>query len=279
MKRVAIVGLGIIGSIWAKNLHADGLTVRGWNRTPKDLPFYEADLARAVTDAEMIIIVVADPAAVESVLKVIVPQLKQGQLIVQSSTISPKWTRQFAEQVGKTGAAFLDAPFTGSKPAAEARKTVFYLGGKAEIIEKARPVLERIATQLLHIGDIGTASSLKLAMNLNLALMAEALGESLTLARAEGIPDEKFFEALRNNAGKSGLSDFKEPKFRERDYAPQFSLKHMDKDLRLALETAGTIELPLAKALKSFYTQGTEKGLSDDDFIGMVRLLAGSEKD
>ena len=278
MKRITVVGLGIIGSAWAQNLHADGLTVRGWNRTPKELPFFEADLARAVADAEMIIIVVADPPAVESLLSVIVPHLKPGQLVAQSSTISAYWTKLFAQRVEATGALFLEAPFTGSKPAAEARKTVFYLGGTTEIVEKARPVLARLSAHILHIGEIGTASSLKLAMNLNLALMLEALSESLTLARSEGIPDEKFFEALHLNVGRSGLSDLKEPKLKSGDYAPQFSLKHMNKDLRLALETAGDVNLPTAKALKSFYDKGMDGGFGDDDFSGMIRLLTDTKK-
>jgi 3-hydroxyisobutyrate dehydrogenase-like beta-hydroxyacid dehydrogenase len=278
MKRITVAGLGIIGRAWAQNLHADGLSVRGWNRTPKDFPFYEADLAQAVTDAEMIIIVVADPAAVEKLLAVIVPNLKPGQLVVQSSTISAHWTRLFAGQVQAAGAEFLEAPFTGSKPAAEARKTVFYLGGTAELIEKARPVLERISTTRLHIGPIGSASSLKLALNMNLALMMEALSESLTLSRAEGISDEMFFQALHLNVGRSGLSDLKESKLRDEDYAPQFSLKHMNKDLRLALETAGKLSLPTANTLKSFYDKGITAGLGEDDFTGMIRLLANPDQ-
>ena len=278
MKRITVAGLGIIGSAWAQNLYADGLTVRGWNRTPKAFPFYEPDLAKAVTDAEMIIVVVADPSAVESMLNVIVPHLKPGQLVVQSSTISAHWTKLFAQRAEAAGAEFLEAPFTGSKPAAEARKTVFYLGGTVERVEKARPVLERLSSTLLHIGALGTASSLKLAMNLNLALMMEALSESLTLARAEGIPDGKFFDALRLNAGRSGLSDLKESKLKARDYTPQFSLKHMNKDLRLSLETAGNLNLPTAKTLKSFYDKGMDAGFGEDDFIGMIRLLAGSKE-
>ncbi len=277
MKNIAIVGLGIIGSAWARNLHADGLNVRGWNRSPKDLPFYEPDLVRAVTDAEMIIIVVADPPAVESLLNVIVPHLQPGQLVVQSSTISAHWSKLFAERVEATGALFLEAPFTGSKPAAEARKTVFYLGGSPETVELARPVLQRLSAHILHIGPLGSASSLKLAMNLNIALVAEALSESLTLARAEGISDEIFFDALHINVGRSGLSDLKEPKFRAHDYAPQFSLKHMDKDLRLVLETAGELDLPVAKSLKLFYDNGMKDGLGEEDFTVLMKLLAGKK--
>jgi len=278
MKRITVVGLGIIGNAWAQNLHADGLTVRGWNRSPKNVPFYEADLAKAVADAEMIIIVVADPPAVESVLDVIVPQLKRGQLVAQSSTISAHWTKLFAKRVEATGAEFLEAPFTGSKPAAEARKTVFYLGGTAELVEKARPVLERLSVSRLHVGPVGSASSLKLAMNLNLAVMMQALSESLTLTRSEGITDEKFFEALHMNVGRSGLSDLKEPKLKAKDFAPQFSLKHMNKDLRLALETAGSLDLPVAKQLKSFYDKGMGAGFGDDDFTGVIRLLGKMEE-
>ena len=278
MQRITVVGLGIIGSAWAQNLHADGLTVRGWNRTPKDFPFYEADLAKAVAEAEMIIIVVADPPAVESVLDVIVPCLKPGQIVAQSSTISAHWTKLFAQRVEDTGAIFLEAPFTGSKPAAEARKSIFYLGGTVELVEKVEPVLERLSSARLHIGALGTASSLKLAMNLNIALMMEALSESLTLTRAEGIPDEKFFDALHLNVGRSGLSDLKEPKLRAGDFAPQFSLKHMNKDLRLALETAGHLDLPAAKTLKLFYDKGMNTGFSDDDFSGMIRLWADAKK-
>lgn len=278
MQRITVVGLGIIGSAWAKNLATDGLTVRAWNRSPKDFPFYESDLARAVRDAEMIIIVVADPPAVESVLDVIVPHLKPGQLVAQSSTISAHWSKLFAQRVEATGAVFLEAPFTGSKPAAEARKTVFYLGGTSETVKLATPTLQRLGAHILHIGPLGTASSLKLAMNLHLAGMAEALSESLTLARAEGISDETYFEALHMNVGRSGLSDLKEAKFRAKDYAPQFSLKHMDKDLRLALETAGDLDLPATKTLKSLYNKGINAGLAEDDFIGLIRLLAESTK-
>ena len=277
MKNVTVVGLGIIGGAWAKNLHADGLAVRAWNRTPKDLPYYERDLVKAVTGAEMVIIVVADPPAVEEILNVIVPHLKAGQLVMQSSTISAYWTRIFCQRVEEAGATFLEAPFTGSKPAAEKRETVFYVGGPEETLTKARPVLERLSKQIIHIGKLGTASSLKLAMNLNLALMAEALSESLLLARAEEIPDEKFFEALHGNVGRSGLADLKEPKLRAHDYSPQFALKHMGKDLRLAMETAQGINLPTGSVLKALYDKAIREGHGNEDFVGLIHLLEAAK--
>lgn len=278
MQRIAVVGLGIIGGVWAQNLLADGLTVRGWNRSKKDFSFYEPDLVKAVTDAEMIVIVVADPPAVDDVLKVILPHLKPGQIVAQSSTISAEWTKTFAKQVEATGAEFLEAPFTGSKPAAEARKTVFYLGGSEKLIAKAEPVLKRISSTRLHIGEIGSASTLKLAMNLNIALVTQALSESLTMAREAGITDEKYFEALHINVGRSGLSDLKEPKLRSADFSPQFSLKHMNKDLRLALESVGSLDLPSAKTLKAFYDKTMAAGKGDDDFTVGISLLGSNKK-
>ena len=234
--RISVLGLGIIGSAWAKNLIADGHAVRCWNRTPKDFPNFHASIQEAVEGAEVIFIVVADPPAVQSVLDQIQARLLPGAMVIQSSTISAKWTQLFAEQVQRTGALYLEAPFTGSKPAAEQRQTVYYLGGEPEVVEKAIPILEPISSAIFHIGSIGSASTLKLAMNMNIAGVAQSLCESLTMCRAAGIPDDVYFRALTRNASRSGVSDLKEPKLRQRDYTPQFSLKHMAKDLRLALK-------------------------------------------
>jgi 3-hydroxyisobutyrate dehydrogenase-like beta-hydroxyacid dehydrogenase len=252
--------------------------VRSWNRTPKDLPNFHPSIRDAVDKAKAIFVVVSDPPAVQSVLDQIAPVLGPGQIVVQSSTISARWTLKFAAMVQQTGASFLEAPFTGSKLAAEQRQTVYYLGGDAELIERMRPVLEPISSAILHIGALGSASSLKLALNLHIAGLGQILCESLTLCRASGIPDEIYFEALARNVAHSGLADLKQPKLRERDYSAQFALKHMDKDLRLALETAADLSLPLeqTKQLKAIYDQGMDIGWKDDDFIGLIRLLEKS---
>src|SRR5271169_2244124 len=273
--KISVLGLGIIGSAWAKNLIADGHDVRCWNRTTKDFPNFYPSIHDAVEGAEVIFIIVADPPAVQSVLDKIQAKLGRGVLVIQSSTISAKWTRLFAEEVQRTGALFLEAPFTGSKLAAAQRQTVYYLGGEPEVVEKARPILEPISSAILHIGPLGSASSLKLAMNLNIAGVAQTLCESLTLCRAAGIPDDVFFNALARNASRSGVSDLKEPKLRQHDYSPQFSLKNMDKDLRLTLETAAELSVSLEQTehLKKIYDQGMSAGWADDDFIGLMRLL------
>ncbi len=272
---ISVFGLGIIGRVWSENLHRDGDTVRGWNRTAKPtLPFYTADAHAAAAQADLLIIVVADPPAVQQVLNLILPALRGGQIVMQSSTISPATSRQFAEQVQATGAAFLEAPFTGSKPAAEQRQTVFYTGGDPQVLERARPVLARLSRAIEHFGPVGSASALKLAMNLNIALIAAALSESLAFARACGISDDRYFNALKLNVAQSGLAALKEPKLRAGDWAPQFSLKHMAKDLRLAVESTGARPLPQLQAVVKLYEAGLARGWGDDDFISLARLLA-----
>jgi 3-hydroxyisobutyrate dehydrogenase-like beta-hydroxyacid dehydrogenase len=274
--KTAILGLGIIGTEWARNLHKDGVPLAVWNRTPgkfDGLPALSPIPADAVRGTELIVIVVADPPAVQNVLDQILPALKPGQIVAQASTVSAEWNLKFSAQVQKAGASFLEIPFTGSKPAAIDRKTVVYVGGDEALFARAEPVLARISQVRLHIGPLGSAASLKLAMNMNIALLLEGLEESLSFARAAGIPDAIYFEALKANAGRSPMSDLKEPKLRAGDYAPQFSLKHMDKDLRLALETAGTLDLPMLRRLKAQYDAGMAKGWGDEDFSVLMRLL------
>lgn len=273
--KIAFLGLGIIGSAWARNLIEDGHEVRCWNRSAKDFPNFCTSIQTAVSGAEVVFIVVADPAAVQSILDQIAPVLSKDMLVIQSSTISSHWSLRFAAQVQATGAAYLEAPFTGSKLAASKRQTVYYLGGDDALIARARPLLEPIASFILHIGPLGSALTLKLAMNMNVAGVAQSLCESLAFCRAAGISDEVYFAALARNGSRSGLSDLKEPKLREHDYSAQFSLKHMDKDLRLALETAAELNISLEQIghLKAIYQRGMAAGWSEEDFIGLIRLV------
>ena len=270
--KTTVLGLGIIGEAWARNLHEDGLLQACWNRTAKDVPGFVADPVKAIEGAELIILVVADPPAVEAVLNHILPVLRKGQVLAQSSTISAAWTKQFAQQVEKTGTKFLEAPFTGSKPAAAARKNVFYTGGDPDLLEQCRPVLSRLGI-MLHIGPVGSASSIKLAMNMLIAMRLEAAQESLSFARAEGVTDDSFFAALKINSGHCALDDIKEPKWRNADYSPQFSVKHMNKDLRLALESAESLNLPQLRKVKEQYDEAARRGLGDQDFTVLMSLL------
>jgi 3-hydroxyisobutyrate dehydrogenase-like beta-hydroxyacid dehydrogenase len=129
--KMSIIGLGIIGSIWARHARKDGHEVTTWNRTPKPAePGFTPELEKAAADADIIHICIAGPPEVQQILDVLRPGLRKGQLIIQSSTISPDPACHFQEQVEGKGADYIEAPFTGSKPAAEDRQLVFFLGGR-----------------------------------------------------------------------------------------------------------------------------------------------------
>jgi 3-hydroxyisobutyrate dehydrogenase-like beta-hydroxyacid dehydrogenase len=274
---VCVMGLGIIGEIWSGHYRADGHTVTVWNRTPKDVPGYVADPSEAIRGAQVVHIVISDPPAVEVLLEKIAPQLKPAMLVLQSTTISPKWSTRFCERVRACGAEYLEAPFTGSKPAAQARANVFYIGGGAVAKERGAALLHTIGKTVFDLGSNEAASGLKLAMNLQIAAMGLALSESLVFARAHGIPDEVYFRVLDQNVAHSGLSDLKKPKLMSGDYAPQFSVKHMRKDVNLAVESFDG-GLPVTERVLEVYDRGLADGLGEEDFTSLIRLLGDSGK-
>ncbi len=273
-KTIGVIGLGIIGRIWAGHYHAAGVLRGTWNRTAQpEAPAWTDAPEVVVGAADVVQIVVADPAAVESVLNRILPALGPGKIVVQSSTIDPASSTKFAGLVAATGARYLEAPFTGSKPAAEQRQTVFYLGGEAALIAELEPLLGLVSVTRLHIGTGEQAATLKLAMNLNIAAQMEALCEALTLARRAGVTDDVFFGALGKNVSHSGVTKLKEPKLRAGDYAPQFSVKHMLKDLRLASRINGCEDFPVLDTVRDRLAQADRAGHADEDFSVLMTLF------
>lgn len=271
--KTGVLGLGIIGSAWARNLHADGLLAACWNRSPKpDMPAFRKSPAEVADAADILIIVVADPPAVDSVLSDLVPKLSSRHVVVQSSTIDPASSRRFCERVRRTGARYVEAPFTGSKPAAEQRKTIFYVGGAPEDIAAAEPVLAKISQGRVRIGEPEQAAAFKLALNLIAANYAEALCESLNYARKAGITDEVYFNALRPTVAWSGFAALKEPKLKTHDYSTQFSVKHMLKDMRLVLGE-GESALPLTRTLAECLKRAVDAGFAEEDFIALMKTL------
>ena len=275
MKTIGVIGLGIIGGTWTKHYEAAGVLAGCWNRTPQPARPHWKTTPEAVADvADVVQIAVADPPAVQGVLDRILPRLGPGKIVIQSSTIDPDSSDRFRAQVQARGARYLEAPFTGSKPAAEQRKTVFYLGGRDDLVAAVLPLLELISEKRLVIAaEPRKAAALKLAMNLNLAIMMEGLCEALTFARRAGIGDDTFFGALSGNVGQSGLAALKEPKLRTGDFSPQFSVKHMHKDMRLASGAAGVARLPLLEAARERLRLAEESGAADLDFSAVMKLL------
>jgi len=274
MNSIGIIGLGIIGEVWANNYAAAGRLAGSWNRTAKpDAPAWKESPEAVAAAADVVQIVVADPAAVESVLTRIIPKLGPGKVVVQSSTIDGASSAKFEQLVAATGARYLAAPFTGSKPAAEQKQTVFYLGGDRGLIAELEPLLSLISAKRFVIGTNEQACTLKLAMNLNIAAQIQGLSEALMSCRWVGISDDVFFNALSQNVSYSGVAKLKEPKLRAADFAPQFSVKHLHKDLRLMSASAGCADLPLLDTLREALKTAEARGMGDEDVSAIIKLL------
>lgn len=273
-ERVGVIGLGIIGSVWAANYATDGLLAATWNRSAKPhVPRGVADAPAVARTSSVVHIVVSDPPAVDAVLTAIEPELRPEQLVIQSTTIDPKSAARFAERVNARGASYVEAPFMGSRPAAEQRKTVFLEGGSADAVARADRVLAHLSSFRRAVGGVPQAASLKLAFNVHVAITMQGICEGLHLARQAGLADDDFFQVLQPTALWSAFHGMKEPKLRSHDYAPQFSVKHMLKDIRLATEIASEGGLPLARAVREQLARAEQAGLSEQDMSALIEVL------
>ncbi len=269
--KVGVIGLGLIGSIWARNLHEDGALSAAWNRTPKpDFPTWASDPCDVARGSEILILCLADPPAVETVLNRIAPHLQSRHAVLQTSTIDPANSARFEALVRGTGAAYIEAPFTGSKPGAETRRTVFYLGGAQADIARAQPALDRLSHQQYRVGAGPQAAAFKLASNLAIAAQIAALCEALVFARGHALPDEPFFALMKTNMAWSGAMQIKEPKLRAGDFTPQFAVRHMLKDLRLARD-CGIAPMPVCETVIRRLEAAVARGWADEDFSVMAR--------
>ena len=209
--RVGFLGLGIMGGSMAANLVKAGHELTVWNRsTGKDIPGAKRAPSprEAAANAEVVWVCVSDTAAVEDVLfgkDGAAASLKKGAVVVDSSTISPSASLKFAERISKLGGDFLDAPVTGSKIGAAEGTLIFIVGGKAEIVEKVRPLFNAMGKTVLHIGDNGKGLAAKLAMNLMIAAIYEGFAEALTLAKQLGVEEQKLFSLIQSSMVRSGI--------------------------------------------------------------------------
>ena len=270
--KVGIVGLGIIGAEVAQHLEADGALAATWNRTHRDAPKVVESLREVAQASLFIHLFVADPAAVRGVIAILAPYLSSEHTVIQSSTIDPASAEEFEATVRGCGAQYVEAPFTGSLPAAKMRELVFYLGGEDASRRAAREYLSTIAKRIIDIGTVRQSSTLKLVMNLQIASALEALAEALTTARKAGVTDDTFFEAFKVNASYSGVAALKESKLRNAEYSPQFSVKHMAKDLRLLQGVSNA--LPVLNLLVERYAAAQSSGLDELDVAATIRLLS-----
>lgn len=270
---VAVLGLGIIGSRCAQQLLDAGHHVRSWNRSPKDFKHSRPSAADASNGADLVTFYLKDGHAVKEVFESIRSVLSPEQLVINHSTIDLESTRWLAEQCRTIGCAFLDAPFTGSKVAAGHGELVYYVGGDANTLNLARPVLEATSKEIKHLGPVGSATVIKLATNLISASTVQALSEALAITQAYGVDAEVLTDAVASNACGSTLAKMKLPSMATGDYDTHFSLENMLKDSRFAIQLAEEAKLstPGLTATSKAMDSACKKGHDQLDFSALFK--------
>ena len=279
--RVAFLGLGIMGRPMAANLVKAGHDVTVWNRTPgKDVEGAKtaASPAEAARGAEVVWMCVSDTKAVENLL--FGPggaenSLTDGMVIIDSSTISPAATLKFAQRVRAKGVSYVDAPVTGSKIGAEGGTLIFIVGGDEAVVEKLKPLFNATGKAVFRMGDTSKGQAAKLAMNLQIAMIYEGFAEALTLAAKLGVSAETMMPLIQASMVKSGVVEYKAPFVLKRDFSPNFPLRLMYKDIKLALDAAreARVKLPGLETVEEIYEVAVEDGHQDLDYAATLTLL------
>jgi 3-hydroxyisobutyrate dehydrogenase-like beta-hydroxyacid dehydrogenase len=274
-KHVGLIGLGIIGSRAAAGLRACGFTVFVWNRTPQAAPNFLGSPAAVAEMCDLIQIFVADGQALFDVIEAMSEKLTSEHVIICSATVGLEATREAAKMVQAKGARFLDAPFTGSKGAAEKRQLVYYIGGDEATFLRAKPMLEANAKAIVQVGEVGHAAIVKIVTNMIAAVSIQTLAEALALATKAGVDPEIFSAALEQNACRSGTMDLKLPKMIRGEFEPHFSLKHMFKDVQLGIQMANAfdVEIPATTVTAGILYGALNHGWGDLDFSAIFKTF------
>lgn len=280
---VGFIGLGLMGRPMAANLLKMGFPLVIWNRTKsRGAELVQAGARWAETprdvaaQVDFLITIVSDPAALEEVLwgKGALEALRKGSMLIDSSTVSPELARRAAAACSDRGVDFLDAPVTGGTWGAEKGELVFMIGGETKAWERAQPVLSAMGKKLFHLGPNGAGQTVKLAMNLILALEVDAFAEGLALVTAAGVQGERLAEVLQSSMGRAPLLDVKVPLILKHDFTPSFPLRLMHKDMRLALELAKQlgVTLPAASGAFSAYSAVKASEKADVDYAAVANF-------
>jgi 3-hydroxyisobutyrate dehydrogenase-like beta-hydroxyacid dehydrogenase len=272
-KNVGVIGLGIIGSRVTDNLRRKGFQVFVWNRTPRPVPNFVGAPAEIAEMCDFIQIFVSDDDALLQVTQNLIPSLAPRHTIMAHSTVAPHSMRSVANLVEGRGARFVEAPFTGSKIAAEKGELVYYVAGDVAAIQDIRPILEASGKEIIEIGEIGQATAIKIATNMVTAASVQAAAEALALIQSTGLPLEKFVSAMQGNASNSTTLTMKLPKIIQGDFEPHFSLKHMLKDMQIASRygLSQHLELGVTAAARDRLLEQMQRGHGDEDYSAVAR--------
>jgi 3-hydroxyisobutyrate dehydrogenase-like beta-hydroxyacid dehydrogenase len=286
MAELGYVGLGVMGSAVVRRLLDAGHTVTVWNRTrEKAEPLLAAGAQwahspREVAErSEIVFTMVTNTDAVKAVAEGpdgILAGLGAGKVYIDMSTASPANTRELAEKVAAVGAQMLDAPVSGTSITVEQGKASLMVGGDADAFERAKPVLEAIGPKVFHLGANGAAVTMKIGINLSLAVQMLAFSEGLLLAEKSGIARERAVEVMLASVIASPMVAYRGPLVLGHPDEVWFDCHMMQKDMNLALELGRELEVPLPTTAitNEFLTAANAMGIGEKDFAVLFDVLA-----
>ena len=282
---IAFIGMGIMGRCMARNLLKAGYAVTVWNRTHSKSDELVADgaqvadsIAEAAAASDIIILCVSDTPDVEAVVlgdDGVLAGAKAGALLIDCSTISPGATRTIAEKCAAQGVAMLDAPVSGGSEGAAKGTLSIMVGGDAADFERALPVLQAMGKNIVHVGDHGAGQTVKLVNQVLVVGNCLAMCEALLLAQGGGVDLQKTFDAISQGAAGSWMFTNRAPQIMRRDWRPGFTVDLQQKDLRLVLEAADEIGVPLpgTSLIFQFYRTLQQQGLGSEGNHALVKAL------
>lgn len=285
IKRVGFIGLGIMGQSMAANLLKAGYELTVWNRTASRMkPLLDAGARgassprEAAASADVVITIVTDSPDVEQVLlgdDGVIHGAAPGTIVIDMSTISPERTVSMARRLAEKEIFMLDAPVTGGDVGAREGTLSIMVGGDEAVFERCRPLFEAMGRHIVHVGANGSGQTVKLSNQVIVALNLLAMAEGLAFAAKAGVDLQKMLSVVQKGAAGSWALDNLAPRVLRGDFDPGFMVKLQQKDLRLALETAEAVNLPLLgtglvqQLLRSVQAHGEE----DDGTQAIVKAL------
>jgi 3-hydroxyisobutyrate dehydrogenase/2-hydroxy-3-oxopropionate reductase len=283
---VGFIGLGRMGLPMAHNVLAAGFPLWVWGRSatrPAELAAAGARTAptpsELAAEVDVVVTMVSDADALEAVLlgeDGVLAGLAPGGAVVDMSTIGPVAARSLAERAAATSVSFLDAPVSGSVALAETAGLLTMVGGELEAFERVRPVLAGMTKAQHHLGPSGAGAAMKLAVNGVVAVTNQAIAEALVFAEQAGIDGEAAYDVLANGAVASPYVVYKRAAFLQPGSQPvSFTTDLMRKDLRLALELAADVGVPLAavEAANCALDDASAHGLGEADFAQVIDVI------
>ncbi|BCR06952.1 3-hydroxyisobutyrate dehydrogenase [Desulfuromonas versatilis] len=285
MTKFGFLGLGIMGSAMAANLVRAGFEVVVWNRNPEKcaplvaLGARQADSPRQVVEqCGVTFAMLADPAAAEAVCFAgggVLEGLPPGHGYVDMSTVDAETSQKIGAAVLARGGRFLEAPVSGSKKPAEEGTLLILAAGDAGLFEEARPALDKMGKQSFYLGELGNGAQMKLVVNMVMGGMMAIFAEALALAEKGGLDPRQLLEVLAGGALANPMFKGKGSAMLAGDFTVNFPLKHMQKDLRLALRLGDEVAQPLfaAATANEAFKKARSLGLGEEDFSALFRAV------